>query len=201
MDENGRRSPCPARPPAPPPALPGPPHPSPGTSRSFSPRACSWLAKLTNSSSQPPPPPDSGRFRRSLARARRAARSSRLRSVSAFRLPLPGRPFAACFRDMAATRGPQLQEGKPDRRRAVSGAKKAKRRGRRSPATATRTPRLRARRAPGSRDGPRPLPPPAPRGSVGRHHRELAWESQRGTHLCWLRSSPRRWVVLLVRSR
>ena len=112
VGENRRRSPCPAGPPAPPPALPGPPHPSPGTSRSFSPRACSWLAKLTNSSSQPPPPPGSGRFRRSLARARRAARSSRLRSASAFRLPLPGRLFAACFRDMALAPRPAAAGGR-----------------------------------------------------------------------------------------
>lgn len=88
---------------------PGPPHPSPGTSRSFSPRACSWLAKLTNSSSQLLPP-GSGRFRRSLASARRAARSSRLRSASALRPPLPGRLLAACFRDMAAAHGPPRKE-------------------------------------------------------------------------------------------
>lgn len=117
-------------PPATPPALQGPPHPSPGTSRSFSPKACSWLAKLTNSSSQPPPPPGSGRFRRSLARARRAARSSRLRSASAFRLPLPGRLFTACFRDIALAPRPAAAEGKAAGSQIVdSGAEKEKRNG------------------------------------------------------------------------
>lgn len=149
VDESGRRSPSPGRPPAPPPALPGPPHPSPGTSRSFSPRACSWLAKLTNSSS---PLPGSGRFRRSLARARRAARSSRLRSASAFRLPLPGRPLAACFRDMASAPRPAAAGGTAaGPRGGSSGARKGTRSGRRGRRVCADT------RHPGHVAGPRPL--------------------------------------------
>lgn len=149
VDESGRRSPSPVRPPAPPPALPGPPHPSPGTSRSFSPRACSWLAKLTNSSS---PPPDSGRFRRSLARARRAARSSRLRSASAFRPPLPGRLLAACFRDMASAPRPAAAGGAAAGPRGGSaGARRGTRSGRRGHRVCADA------RHPGHVAGPRPL--------------------------------------------
>lgn len=80
-------------------------YPSPGTSLSFSPSAWSWLEKLTNSalSSQ-----SCGRFFRSLAMARRAARSSLLRSSSLFLLLRTG--FGVCFLDMVAAVGASGQQ-------------------------------------------------------------------------------------------
>lgn len=73
-------------------------YPSPGTSLSFSPRAWSWLEKLTNSA---PSSLSCGRFLRSLAMARRAARSSLLRSSSPFLLLRT--VFCICFLDILAT--------------------------------------------------------------------------------------------------
>lgn len=70
-------------------------YPSPGTSRSLRPRAWSWLEKLTNSSPSSPP---GGLFFLSLARARRAARSSLFLSKSYFLFPFMG--FPDCFLDM-----------------------------------------------------------------------------------------------------
>lgn len=73
-------------------------YPSPGTSLSFSPNACSWFEKLTNSA---PSSLSWGRFLRSFAIARRAALSSLLRSSSLFLLLRTG--FAVCFLDMLTT--------------------------------------------------------------------------------------------------
>ncbi len=69
-------------------------YPSPGTSLSLSPRAWSWLEKLTNSSPSSP----GGLFFLSLARARRAALSSLFLSKSYFLFPFMG--FPNCFLDM-----------------------------------------------------------------------------------------------------
>ncbi len=73
-------------------------YPSPGTSRSLSPRAWSWLEKLTNSSPSSP----GGLFFLSLARARRAALSSLFLSSSYFLFPFMG--FPDCFLDMMKLR-------------------------------------------------------------------------------------------------
>lgn len=73
-------------------------YPSPGTSLSLSPRVWSWLEKLTNSA---PSSLSWGRFLRSLAMARRAARSSLLRSSSPFLLLRT--VFCICFLDILAT--------------------------------------------------------------------------------------------------
>lgn len=72
-------------------------YPSPGTSLSLSPSAWSWLEKLTNSA---PSSQSWGRFLRSFTMARRAARSSLLRSSSLFLLLRTG--LGVCFLDMLA---------------------------------------------------------------------------------------------------
>lgn len=73
-------------------------YPSPGTSLSLSPRAWSWLEKLTNSA---PSSQSWGLFLRSFTMALRAARSSLLRSSSLFLLLRTG--LGVCFLDMLAT--------------------------------------------------------------------------------------------------